>query len=117
MLRRSRVARLLAVASLCLAVGARGVANANASARSAAGIRFDTPRTRTRTPTPTPNPTRSIHRHHNGKPYRFQIGTVHLEKRVVRKNVTRTVNVTLHGRQVLMSASHARALRQRQQRG
>lgn len=99
--------RLLSVASLCLAATARG--SVNASARPTAGIQFDTHG--------SPTPTRSIYRHHNGKPYRFQIGTVHLEKRVPRENVTRILNATLRGRQVLMSASRARALRQRQRRG
>ena len=58
-------------------------------------------------PDKTVVPTRSLYRHHNGKPYHVQIGSLSLKRRVVRKNVTRWYNATQY---------HKHQLRQRQRR-
>ena len=55
-------------------------------------------------------PRRSFYRHHNGKPYHVQIDSLSLNRRVVRKNVTRWYNATQHHHQ------HQLPQRQRQRR-
>ena len=52
---------------------------------------------------------RSLYRHHNGKPYHVQIDSLSLNRRVVRKNVTRWYNATQYHQ-------HQLPQRQRQRR-